>query len=191
MASRRRAVLLPPLIVLALGLAGCGEERTGEEVTGGGASAQTQPATTAPEPQGGLPAGTQEAAASLVEGIEKAPGERPDIPKPRGAAPKSLRVSDLTVGDGPVVTAGTQMQVSYAGALWKTGRAFGDNFGSQPFPLVLGTGGVIPGWDQGLEGMRVGGRRLLVVPPDLAYGDAGQGDIGPGETLIFVVDAVA
>jgi peptidylprolyl isomerase len=84
--------------------------------------------------------------------------------------------------------------VQYTGVAWSTGRKFDSSWdrGAEPFAFRLGAGMVIPGWDQGVAGMRVGGRRELIIPPNLAYGERGAGqDIGPNETLIFVVDLVA
>jgi peptidylprolyl isomerase len=115
----------------------------------------------------------------------------PDVHVPVGEQPPAaLVIEDLEVGDGAEAVAGQAVEVHYAGHAWSTGAKFdaswdrGDTFGFR-----LGAGQVIPGWDQGVAGMRVGGRRRLVIPPDLAYGRAGAGGvIGPDETLVFVVD---
>ncbi len=96
---------------------------------------------------------------------------------------------DVVDGKGRAAKAGDNLVVHYVGVLYKTGKQFDASWdGGRPFPFTLGQGAVIPGWDQGLQGMKVGGRRLLIIPPDLAYGAQGQGSIGPNETLVFVVD---
>lgn len=108
----------------------------------------------------------------------------------RGEPPTSLEVRDLVEGDGDTADAGDLVTVHYVGVDWESGEQFDASWDrGQPFSFQLGTGQVIPGWDEGVDGMQVGGRRVLVIPPDQAYGDAGAGDvIGPGATLVFVVD---
>jgi FKBP-type peptidyl-prolyl cis-trans isomerase FkpA len=109
----------------------------------------------------------------------------------------SLEVVELQPGSGPPIAAGKQAVVQYTGWLYeasaadKKGRQFDSSLSSgQPFRFVVGSGQVIKGWDQGVLGMKVGGRRRLTVPPDLAYGDGGAGPIPPGATLIFEVDLI-
>ena len=114
---------------------------------------------------------------------------KPAIPKPSGKAPTALVAEDVVTGTGAGSKAGDQIVVNYVGVLYSSGEQFDASWDSgRPYPFVLGQGAVIPGWDQGLEGMKVGGRRLLVIPPDLAYGETGQNSIPPNATLIFVVD---
>jgi peptidylprolyl isomerase len=93
-------------------------------------------------------------------------------------------------GNGETAESGDRVTVDYVGVSWSTGEQFDSSWDSgRPFPFRLGAGDVIPGWDQGVSGMRVGGRRQLVIPPDLAYGPQGRPPvIGPNETLVFVVD---
>lgn len=117
---------------------------------------------------------------------------KPDVTIPDEAAPAELVIDDLTVGDGDVATAGRNVEVHYVGVAWSTGKQFdaswdrGDTFGFQ-----LGGGQVIAGWDQGVVGMQVGGRRRLTIPPHLGYGAQGAGGvIAPNETLVFVVDLI-
>jgi len=100
-----------------------------------------------------------------------------------------LKIYDLKEGDGPEVGSGQQVSVHYTGWL-EDGTSFDSSIGGQPFTLVVGTGSVIPGWDEGLQGMKVGGRRQLVIPSDLGYGETGSGLIPPGATLIFEVEIV-
>lgn len=108
----------------------------------------------------------------------------------RDAPPGVLEVTDLVEGEGALAEAGRRVVVHYWGLRWSDGGTFDASWTrGDPFAFALGTGQVIAGWEQGVDGMRVGGRRVLVIPPDLAYGDRGAGDvIGPGETLVFVVD---
>ncbi|WP_020669036.1 FKBP-type peptidyl-prolyl cis-trans isomerase [Amycolatopsis nigrescens] len=117
---------------------------------------------------------------------------KPQVDRPDGPAPAELAVTDLTVGDGKEATAGDVVSVHYVGISFSTGEQFDASWDrGEPLRFPLGGGRVIPGWDQGVAGMKVGGRRQLVIPPHLAYGDSGAGDvIKPGETLIFVVDLV-
>jgi peptidylprolyl isomerase len=119
--------------------------------------------------------------------------ERPEIDPPEGEPPADLEVTDLVVGEGEEAVAGTTVAVHYAGVSFSSGEEFDASWNrGQVFRFGLGAGQVIAGWDQGVQGMRVGGRRRLVIPPHLAYGDRGAGGvIAPGETLVFVVDLVA
>jgi FKBP-type peptidyl-prolyl cis-trans isomerase len=118
---------------------------------------------------------------------------RPTVTVPAGARPTTLRVRDLRRGTGPEAAAGQEVEVQYVGVAWSTGREFDASWNrGQTFRFTLGRRMVIAGWDQGVAGMRVGGRRELVIPPALGYGERGAGGaIGPNETLIFVVDLVA
>ena len=117
---------------------------------------------------------------------------RPDVDPHDGPAPSDLVTEDLTVGDGAEATAGRNVEVHYVGVAHSTGEEFDASWNrGQTLRFPLGTGRVIAGWDQGVQGMKVGGRRRLVIPPHLGYGDRGAGGaIKPGETLIFVVDLV-
>jgi peptidylprolyl isomerase len=119
---------------------------------------------------------------------------RPTVTIPSGEAPPAaLGVEDLSVGSGSEAGRGQSVDVHYVGVAWSTGRQFDASWDrGEPLSFTLGVGQVIPGWDQGVAGMRVGGRRRLTIPPDLAYGSAGAGGgvIGPNETLVFVVDLV-
>jgi peptidylprolyl isomerase len=119
--------------------------------------------------------------------------EKPEIEFPDGPPPADLEITDIWEGDGVVAEAGKHVKVHYVGVAYSTGEEFDASWNrGAPLEFQLGTGRVIAGWDQGVQGMRVGGRRKLVIPPHLAYGDrgAGGGRIGPGETLIFVCDLV-
>ncbi|QCU78059.1 FKBP-type peptidyl-prolyl cis-trans isomerase [Citricoccus sp. SGAir0253] len=117
---------------------------------------------------------------------------RPEIEFPGENPPQDLVVEDLIEGSGPAVQPGDNVECHYVGVAWSTGAEFDASWNrGQPLPFTVGVGQVIKGWDDGLIGMRPGGRRRLEIPPHLAYGDRGAGaEIGPGETLIFVVDLV-
>ena len=119
--------------------------------------------------------------------------EKPEVDFPGGEPPAELEITEVWEGDGAVAKAGDTVQVHYVGVAYSTGEEFDASWSrGDPLRFRLGTGQVIAGWDQGVQGMRVGGRRQLVIPPHLAYGDRGAGRaIAPGETLIFVCDLVS
>jgi peptidylprolyl isomerase len=118
--------------------------------------------------------------------------QRPDVDPIDGPAPTDLVVEDLVAGTGDEATKGSNVEVHYVGVAHSTGEEFDASWNrGSPLSFPLGTGRVIAGWDQGVAGMRVGGRRRLVIPPHLGYGSRGAGGaIKPNETLIFVVDLV-
>jgi len=122
------------------------------------------------------------------------PNEKPQVEVPSDQAPSyQLELEDLTVGDGEAAAAGHTVEVHYVGVSWSTGKQFDASWDrGSTFKFGLGKGQVIPGWDQGVAGMQVGGRRRITIPPMLGYGKRGAGGvIGPDETLVFVVDLVA
>jgi peptidylprolyl isomerase len=116
--------------------------------------------------------------------------DKPEIDFPGPETPSDLQVTEVTLGDGAEATAGKTVSVHYVGVAHSTGEEFDASYNrGEPLQFRLGVGQVITGWDQGVQGMKVGGRRQLVIPPHLGYGDRGAGGvIKPGETLIFVVD---
>jgi FKBP-type peptidyl-prolyl cis-trans isomerase len=118
---------------------------------------------------------------------------KPKVTVPQGPPPKKLVKKDLKQGSGPAAKAGDEVTVQYVGVDYKNGKEFDSSWSrNEPFPFTLGSSSVIPGWEQGIEGMKLGGRRELIIPPELAYGPAGSPPaIGPNETLIFVVDLLA
>jgi peptidylprolyl isomerase len=118
--------------------------------------------------------------------------EKPEIEFPEGPPPSELQVTDVLTGEGDEAAHGQTAVVHYVGVAYSSGEEFDASWNrGEPFAFPLGAGHVIAGWDQGVVGMKVGGRRRLVIPPALGYGDRGAGSaIAPGETLIFVVDLI-
>ena len=116
--------------------------------------------------------------------------ERPQIEQPEGDVPFELGIEDLVVGSGDEATAGKKVTVHYVGVSFSTGAEFDASWNrGRPFEFKLGKGQVIPGWDAGVQGMKVGGRRKLTIPSAMAYGARGAGGvIQPHEPLVFVVD---
>lgn len=160
-----RGALLTIATCLALAVAGCGDDDS-STTSGGDETSAAKKA--APQEQ----------------------KTKPQVTVPKGAPPKKLVTNDLEAGSGPAAKAGDQVTVQYVGVGYDSGEQFDASWDrGEPFSFSLGAGEVIPGWDDGIEGMKVGGRRELVIPPDLAYGSAGfPPAIGKNETLIFVVD---
>ena len=118
---------------------------------------------------------------------------KPEVDFPGGEPPADLEIIDIWEGDGKVAGPGDTVRVHYVGVAFSTGEEFDASWNrGEPLEFRLGRGQVIAGWDQGVQGMKVGGRRQLVIPPGLAYGNRGAGNrIRPGETLIFICDLVS
>ncbi|MGA4787739.1 FKBP-type peptidyl-prolyl cis-trans isomerase [Nocardia sp. AB354] len=166
---------------------------------GGNDNNSASPSTTAPGTQ--APAATSAAAAPTAShgrectaddiGVTGGFGQAPTITIPDNCdPPKQLVTKDLVEGTGPAAASGRPVEMNYSLVTWSDKKKLDSSFDrGQTFPLTLGTGEVIPGWDQGLIGIKQGGRRLLIIPPDLGYGQGGQG-VKPNETLVFVTDAV-
>jgi peptidylprolyl isomerase len=168
---RHRLLILP--VLLALAASACGGKD--KEAAATPAPAATEAPTEAPT-EAAAPAAT-----------------KPKVDVPKGKAPTKLVIKDIKKGTGPAVQDGQTASVQYVGVLYDNGKQFDASWdrGAEPFAFPLGQGQVIPGWDQGVKGMKVGGRRELIIPPDLGYGAQGAGaDIPPNATLIFVVDLV-
>ncbi len=168
-----KKALLTIAACLALVIAGCGDD-----------SSTTDTASSSPTTE-------EQSGETTSESSEQK--TKPKVTVPKGAAPKKLVENDLEVGTGATAKAGDEVTVQYVGVGYKSGSEFDSSWSrSEPFTFNLGAGEVIPGWDQGIQGMKVGGRRELIIPPELAYGPAGAPPaIGPNETLIFVVDLEA
>jgi peptidylprolyl isomerase len=169
--------VLPLLLILLLALAACG----GDDDDSGEPAANTTSATTSEEPS---PSAQREALEDTTV--------RPVIPKPTGSPPRRLEKEDIVKGKGAPARTGDTVIVQYVGVSFSTGDEFDASWDrGQPFPVQLGTGSVIQGWEKGLVGIRKGGRRMLTIPPELGYGREGYPPaIAPNETLVFVIDAV-
>jgi peptidylprolyl isomerase len=181
---RTKLLTLTLALVLSAGIAACGEDD--EPAAGGSAESTATPTPTETASTTGVEA--------IVQGIGKDTKSKPEIPAPQGDPPPELVIRDIVKGKGPKAKAGDEMSMQYVGISWSTGQQFDASWdrGAQPFTFQLGAGMVIPGWDEGIAGLRKGGRRLLIIPPDMGYGPNGtpDGAIAPNETLIFVVDRV-
>jgi len=175
----KRGLLTPvsalAAIALAVGLAACGSssKAAGVQLAPSGGSTQAAVQTT-PKPPPAI-------------------SQKPVVTVPTGAAPTQLVTKDLVTGTGQTAKAGDTVTVNYVGVLYKTGKEFDSSWSrNQPFTTALTTGSVIPGWVQGIPGMKVGGRRELIIPASLAYGKTGSGTtIPPNSPLVFVVDLLS
>jgi peptidylprolyl isomerase len=176
-----RRVLTLIAAVLVLGLAACGDDDDDGGGGGGGAGTTTQQDT-----------GTETTSPADAEAALKDTSKKPAIPKPTGSPPRKLLVEDIVKGKGPAAKNGDTVVVHYVGMNFSNGQEFDASWDTgAPFPVQLGAGMVIAGWDKGLVGIKKGGRRKLTIPPELGYGAEGYPpDIPPNETLVFVVDAV-
>ena len=174
--SRRLALLL---CTLAVPLAACGG--------GNSSSSSEKPASSSGSAATPSAAQTVDA---LASSISKDLTKKPVVAIPAGGTPTSLVKRDIVVGKGKPAKKGNTVQVQYVGSSWSTGSEFDASWDrGQPFSFTLGQGGVIKGWDVGVVGMRPGGRRLLIIPPELGYGPQGSPPkIAANETLAFVVD---
>lgn len=115
-------------------------------------------------------------------------GQQPTISKPAGPAPKELTVEDVIVGTGAEVLPTSTLTLHYTLMTWSNGNIVESSWGGQPATFALET--LVEGWQKGLPGAKEGGRRLLILPPEMGYGAAGAGPIGPNETLIFAIDVI-
>jgi peptidylprolyl isomerase len=167
-----RSLLALLLAVVLLGGAACG----GDDSEGSGTA----------EPQASLgPGDIDDVDVGGATDLEA----KPAIKVPDALPPAELQKKDLVEGDGPRARRGDEVSVQYVGVAWSSGQEFDASWErGEPFSFRLGAGDVIPGWDEGVAGMRVGGRRLLVIPADKGYGAQGSSGIAPNETLVFVVD---
>jgi peptidylprolyl isomerase len=146
------------------------------------------------EDKSASPAATDTPAATATpSATATAEAKKPKVKVPSGKPPKKLVIKDLKEGTGPAAQPGQTVTVQYVGVNFKGGKQFDASWDrGEPFSFPLGGGQVIQGWDQGVAGMKVGGRRMLVIPPDLGYGPDGQPPvIKPNETLVFVIDLLA
>jgi peptidylprolyl isomerase len=175
------------LLVLALAAAGCGDSTSESAADKSAAKAESEAKNQKPIPE---PKPITAETATPTAG-EADINTKPKVPKGSGAAPTALKAETLIAGSGPEIKSGQQATVNYVGVLFKNGKEFDASWGEgkQPFQFALGSGQVIPGWDQGVVGMKVGERRRLTIPSDLAYAEQGSPPkIGPNEPLIFDID---
>ncbi len=215
--SRPRTILLAGSIAVALLGAACSNTSSGSapSTTAGALASTPGPSTSSgPETTAGpattsapttTPTSTPTSAATATtapgSGLISQPsdagtwGTEPTVRVPGGPPPTQLAVADLIPGTGPEAVAGKKLTVKYVGALYSDGTVFDASWtdgNPSGFPFTLGAGAVIPGWDQGVAGMKVGGRRELVIPPGLAYGASGYPPTIPANaTLIFIVDLLS
>ena len=174
---RAKFLSLTLALLLGAGIASCGGDDSSSDET----SATPPAAETATPPSGNVD--------EIAAGITKNTSKEPKIVTPKGDPPSQLVIKDIVKGKGPKAKPGDTLTMMYTGYSWSNGNKFDASWDrGQPFPFQLGAGMVIPGWDRGMVGMRKGGRRLLIIPPDQGYGPQGSGPIGPNETLIFAVD---
>lgn len=171
---RNRILLLSALALAATGVAACGSSKAPGIVQAPSGGATAEPVATTPTPPPAL-------------------AKKPVVTVPKTAAPKQLVKKDLVVGTGKTAASGQTVTVNYVGVLYNNGKEFDSSWSkNQPFTTPLTPGSVIPGWVQGIPGMKVGGRRELIIPPALAYGAKGSPPtIPPNSTLVFVVDLLS
>jgi peptidylprolyl isomerase len=168
---------------LALFVAGCGSDSSSSTTGGSDTAAQSQT--------------SEESSTGEEEGAEEEAEEAPDLPPqpnvPKGPPPKKLVIEDVKKGSGATAKAGDKVSVYYVGVVYKTKEQFDADWNTgEPFTFNLGAKEVIPGWDQGIQGMKVGGQRELIIPPALAYGNQGvYPSIPPNSTLVFLVKLLA
>lgn len=186
---RRRLLPLALALLLPFASAGCGDQPEVTDETAQDDSADAGEGTPTPDADA-----TRQQEIPMVEGdagvkVTGEPGSKPTVELPGGEPPTQLTYRDLIVGDGSEAPEGANVSMHYLGVSWSNGEQFDaswDRDETLNFPLSQ----LILGWQRGVPGMKVGGRRLLVIPPDLGYGPQGTGPIGPNETLVFVIDLV-
>lgn len=196
----RNASKILIVVAAALAVGACANSEQASTEPPGDSISVPPPSTSESEPpEESSPApGDQETAVECTADdivVSGEPNAKPAVTLPTTCSPPTeLLIADLVPGDGPEAVEGSNLQANYLLITWSNGQELDTSWkaeGAQPLPLEnLGQAQVIDGWNQGLPGIRQGGRRLLVVPPELGYGEAGQDPVQPNETLVFVVDAV-
>jgi peptidylprolyl isomerase len=178
--EHRTAARLVLTLGLSLSLAACGNDAPSGSAAGtssGAPTCESRPAT-----------------AEAPGGVSTDLTVAPKVPTTDAAPPCGLEISDVVVGTGPEAVAGSATKVKYVGAFYGTGKEFDSSWSrgaDETLPVTVGAGRVIQGFDQGIQGMHVGGRRMVVIPSDLGYGPNGQGPIPGGATLVFLIDLVS
>ena len=191
MTKIRTVAALSAVSVLAIAASGCGSAKPGYADQ---AMTAKLPAAVTAAPVVTTPAAPKSTGkpGTIPSPISTDLKKKPAIPKPSGDAPTKLLSKDVVTGTGPAAKKGDSVTVKYVGVAWSTGKQFDASWDANTtFPFVLGQGNVIPGWDTGVVGMKTGGRRVLAIPSDQAYGANGSPPkIGPNEALVFVIDMV-
>ena len=187
--SPRPAIQLATLGAAVL-IAGCGSSSSSSSIGVGQENKADEALATATS---STPTSTSPTTASVKTPTTGPLSKEPTVTPPSGPAPTKLVTKELIVGTGPEAKAGDSVTVNYVGVLYKGGKVFDASWKrNETFPFVLGKSQVIPGWEQGIVGMKVGGRRELIIPAELAYGAKGSPPtIPPNSALIFVVDLLA
>lgn len=186
---RRRALLPVACLGAAFLIAGCGSSSSSSTITIGNQNTADNALVTQGEASSTSSTETASAKTPTTGPLSK----KPEVTVPKEAEPTKLITKDLIVGTGPEAKAGQSATVNYVGVLFKDGKEFDSSWKrNEPFTFALGKGQVIKGWDQGVVGMKVGGRRMLIIPASLGYGAQGSGSaIPPNAALVFVVDLLA
>ncbi|MCO7221475.1 FKBP-type peptidyl-prolyl cis-trans isomerase [Klenkia sp. PcliD-1-E] len=190
MIRRRTALLVLPAALL---LAACGSSSDGGTASSSGGATTSSPAVQGPT-TGAAACTSAPATAEAPSSVSADLSVQPEVTGTDAPPPCGLVVADVVVGDGPVAESGSAVEVKYVGAFYDTGQTFDASWNrgaDSTLPFTAGAGRVIQGFDQGVQGMAVGGRRVITIPSDLGYGPAGQGPIPGGATLVFVVDLVS
>ena len=192
--SRLRLWSLAALAACSIGLAACGSS-TPPKVAGsaGGSNSPTTTSTSSSSTSSSAPAGGGSSTIGTIPTADRSPaglsGTAPTVVVPKGAPPTRLESADLITGSGPAAKDGDTVTVQYVLATYSSGKVIQSSWTSSPFSFTLGQGQVIHGWDEGVVGMKVGGRRELIIPPSLGYGDQSPGaGISANDTLVFVID---
>jgi peptidylprolyl isomerase len=186
---RSRAGLAGAALLAAIAIAGCGSSGGSSTITVGNENSADNALIKSTETTSKTSTSSTSTAAAKTPTSGPLSTE-PKVTPPSGAAPAKLETKELIAGTGAEAKSGDKVTVNYVGVLYKTGKEFNASWETkEPFSFTLGKGEVIPGWDQGIPGMKVGGRRELIIPASLAYGTKGSPPKIPGnEALVFVVD---
>jgi peptidylprolyl isomerase len=190
---KRRGALALAALAAAGAIAGCGSSSSNEISPGNENPNATAEAAKLEASESKTSTSATTAAATVQTPTSGPLSKEPTVKPPSGPAPSTLVTKELIKGTGAEAKAGESVTVNYVGVLYKNGKVFNASWESgKPFPFVLGRGQVIPGWDKGVVGMRVGGRRELIIPSAEAYGSRGSPPaIPPNAPLVFVVDLLA
>ena len=185
---KKNVTAITALLLSALVLAACGgdEKKDSRNSASEPSKPAASPDTTVTESDPTQPSKPAASAGKISDDLD----QKPEIPKPEGPPPTKLEAEDIVEGKGKAAKEGDKVSVQYVGVAFSTGEEFDASWErGEPFEFTLGAGEVIPGWDEGVVGMKPGGRRQLTIPAELAYGQQGSPPaIGPNETLVFVID---